>query len=42
MPKPARNFLIENLDTSQRRHIIFMDRNDLLDLAVDILLPLPH
>ena len=32
--KQARNWLGERLDASKRRHIIFMDRPELLDLAV--------
>lgn len=39
--KQARNWLAHALDASQRRSIIFMDRNDILDLFVVINLPLP-
>lgn len=39
--KPARNWLGNALDASQRRSIIFMDRNDILDLFVVTNLPLP-
>jgi hypothetical protein len=31
--KPARKLLIEHLDKEARRHIIFMDKNELLDLG---------
>jgi hypothetical protein len=40
--KQARNFPIEKLDASQRRFIIFMDREELLDLAVDAGLAVPQ
>jgi hypothetical protein len=36
----ARTFLIENLDAGQRRHIIFMDRDEFLDQAARIMLDL--
>lgn len=39
--KQARNWLGNTLDASQRRSIIFMDRNDILDLFVVTNLPLP-
>lgn len=39
--KQARNWLAHALDASQRRSIIFMDRNDILDLFVVTNLPLP-
>jgi hypothetical protein len=39
--KQARNWLGHVLDASQRRSIIFMDRNDILDLFVVTSLPLP-
>jgi hypothetical protein len=39
--KQARNWLGNALDASQRRSIIFMDRNDILDLFVVNSLPLP-
>ncbi|GAA3821305.1 hypothetical protein GCM10022226_46980 [Sphaerisporangium flaviroseum] len=39
--KQARNWLGNALDASQRRSIIFMDRNDILDLFVVTNLPLP-
>lgn len=39
--KQARNWLAHTLDASQRRSIIFMDRNDILDLFVVTNLPLP-
>jgi hypothetical protein len=38
--KPARTWLVGELDTSQRRHIIFMDREELLDQSARILLDL--
>jgi hypothetical protein len=34
--KQARNLLIEHLDITARRHIIFMDREELLDLGAII------
>jgi hypothetical protein len=33
--KAARNYLIEQLDKEARRHILFMDRDEILTLAVD-------
>lgn len=39
--KQARNWLGNALDASQRRSVIFMDRNDILDLFVVTNLPLP-
>jgi hypothetical protein len=36
----ARTFLVENLDAGQRRHIIFMDRDEFLDQSARILLDL--
>ena len=38
--KQARAWLVEKLDTGQRRHIIFMDRSEFLDHAARILLDL--
>jgi hypothetical protein len=38
--KQARAWLVEKLDASQRRHIIFMDRNEFLDHAARILVDL--
>jgi hypothetical protein len=38
--RAARTWIIENLDAGQRRHIIFMDRKELLDQAARILLDL--
>jgi len=38
--KPARSWLIEQLDKDQRRHIIFMDRDEFLDQSARILLDL--
>lgn len=38
--KPAREWLVGQLDASQRRHIIFMDRGELLDHAARILIDL--
>lgn len=38
--KPARSWLIEQLDKEQRRHIIFMDREEFLDQSARILLDL--
>jgi hypothetical protein len=44
--KSARAWLVEMLDAGQRRHIIFMDRNEFLDQSARILLDLrlesPH
>jgi hypothetical protein len=39
--KQAKNWLAHNLDASQRRSIIFMDREDILNLFVVTNLPLP-
>ena len=39
--KAARNWLGEQLDASQRSQIMFLDRSDLLDLAIVYKLPLP-
>ncbi len=39
--KQARNWLGQKLDASKRRHIIFMDRPELLDLFVANRVPLP-
>jgi hypothetical protein len=38
--KAARSWLIEQLDAGQRRHIIFMDRDEFLDQSARILLDL--
>jgi hypothetical protein len=38
--KAARTWLVEHLDAGQRRHIIFMDRDELLDQSARILLDL--
>jgi len=38
--KAARTWLVEQLDAGQRRHIIFMDREELLDQSARILLDL--
>lgn len=38
--KAARNYIGRQLDQEMRRHIIFMDRDELLELAVDAGLPL--
>ena len=38
--KQTRAWLVEKLDTEQRRHIIFMDRSEFLDHAARILLDL--
>ena len=38
--KAARTWLIEQLDAGQRRHIIFMDRDEFLDQSARILLDL--
>jgi len=38
--KAARSWLIEHLDAGQRRHIIFMDREEFLDQSARILLDL--
>ena len=40
--KQAKHWLAERLDASKRRHIIFMDRAELLDLFVANRIPLPH
>lgn len=39
--KQARNWLGQRLDATKRSQILFMDRNDLLDLFVTVKLPLP-
>jgi hypothetical protein len=39
--KAARNWLAHNLDASQRRSIIFMDREDIVNLYVVTSLPFP-
>lgn len=41
--KQARNWLGQKLDASKRRHIIFMDRPELLDLFISnsLVLPIP-
>ncbi|MGH9733742.1 MAG: hypothetical protein ACRD8A_04025 [Candidatus Acidiferrales bacterium] len=38
--RAARTWLVEQLDAGQRRHIIFMDRDELLDQSARILLDL--
>lgn len=38
--KAARSWLVEQLDSGQRRHIIFMDRDEFLDQSARILLDL--
>ena len=38
--KAARSWLVEQLDVGQRRHIIFMDRDELLDQSARILIDL--
>lgn len=38
--RSARNWLVEQLDQSQRRHVIFMDRDEFLDHSARILLDL--
>ena len=38
--KAARDWLVGQLDAGQRRHIIFMDRDELLDNAARIMLDL--
>ena len=38
--RPARAWLVERLDSGQRRHIIFMDRDEFLDQSARILLDL--
>ena len=38
--KAARTWLVEHLDAGMRRHIIFMDRDELLDQSARILLDL--
>lgn len=38
--KAARTWLVEQLDAGQRRHIVFMDREELLDQSARILLDL--
>lgn len=40
--KQAKNWLGQNLDRSARRHIMFVDRDDLLSLAVSTNLRLPN
>jgi len=39
--KQAKNWLGQNLDQASRRHVMFMDRDDLLNLAVSTNLRLP-
>jgi hypothetical protein len=39
--KAARRLIGENLDIDKRRHILFMDRDDLLNLWVRVRLPAP-
>ena len=39
--KPAKMLLIEHLDKEARRHIIFMDRAELLDLGAKVAVELP-
>jgi hypothetical protein len=39
--RAARTWIAERLDVAQRRHIIFMDRDELLDHSARILLDLP-
>lgn len=39
--KQARNFLVDKLDREKRRQLIFMDRDELLDVIARINLPLP-
>src|SRR5690606_29416306 len=39
--KQARNWLAGHLDDSKRRQLIFMDREEILALAVDNAIPLP-
>jgi hypothetical protein len=39
--RAARTWLVEQLDQGQRRHIIFMDRDEFLDQSARILLDLP-
>ena len=38
--RAAKTWLVEQLDASMRRHVIFMDRDELLDHAARILLDL--
>lgn len=40
--KQAKNWLGEKLDSSKRSQIIFMDREDLLNLFIVTNLPLPN
>lgn len=37
--KAARDYIVRQLDSAKRRHIIFIDKNDLLDLCLDVSLP---
>jgi hypothetical protein len=39
--RAARAWLVEKLDNSQRRQLIFMDRDEFLSLAARILVDLP-
>lgn len=39
--KAARRYIGERLDSEKRRHIIFMDRDEVLDLCVDLGLAVP-
>lgn len=40
--KQARTYLVHHLDTNKRRHIIFLDREELLDLVIKSRIPLPE
>ena len=40
--KQAKNWLGQNLDQSARRHIMFMDRDDILNLAISTNLRIPN
>ena len=39
--KAARDYIVRQLDSAKRRHIIFIDKTDLLDLCLDVSLPVP-
>jgi acyl CoA:acetate/3-ketoacid CoA transferase len=39
--KQAKNWLAQKLDTDSRRHLIFMDRDEILNLGIGVNLRLP-
>ncbi|WP_148649284.1 hypothetical protein [Novosphingobium barchaimii] len=40
--QPSRHFIIEELDRESRRHIIFMDRAEVLDQFATTTIPMPE